>query len=424
MQVSDVQLLTSAEQCELQAKVRSPALGDEPFLLWYRFPVEYSGLLRAESGNAFVAALLLPAMRAGEPLVMDLPVSKKLLRAVNGIQEIYRSWDPSLSEIIVTAPAALRMEGGARGRDRGLFFSLGLDSFYSLLKNVACHPNGRQSIRYLIQVHGFDFRLNRFNQEVLSQVLSNGRKVAQELGKKTIPVVTNLRDILDRFAKWGPLGHGAALASVGLSLEGFLQQVYIAGGPTYVNLHPCGSHPMLDPMWSTERLSFVYDGAESERPAKTQFIAQFPLALKYLRVCFHDESGEYNCGRCWKCLTMRSELGIVGALPRCGTLPQAIDLERVRETRIPARFLGSVLSRARAWGGDPELEALLEERLDEVPPEGARAKRLVEQLADRDATIRELRAQLDGLRGARVLGGAEWHRRLRERAKRWFTTSS
>lgn len=334
MLISDVKLLSREGYCELQAQIKSDAL-NEPFLLQYRFPMEFKRFINPESGNSFLAALLLPAMRAGEPLEIRAPVSPKLLRSIDEIQAIYKCWDPTLTKVVIKAPLRKRPFPLFRHPSQiGLFFSLGVDSFYSLLKNVKHHPDDDESITHLIVVHGFDIYFGKWNSELYPTVLSNSTKVAQELGKKVLPVATNIRDFSDRFADWGPLYHGAAMASVGLLLEQVLEKVYVAATYTYAQLHPHGSHLILDPLWSTEHLSFVHDGCEANRLDKMRLIAKYPIVLDTLRVCFMNPNNEYNCGCCEKCLRTMVALHIVGALQTCKTLPHTIDPDLLRNITI------------------------------------------------------------------------------------------
>jgi hypothetical protein len=58
-------------------------------------------------------------------------------------------------------------------------------------------------------------------------------------------------------------------------------------------------------------------------------IAQSPLALEHLRVCFANEKGAYNCGRCDKCLRTMINLFVAGALEKSGTFPHHIDPDLV-----------------------------------------------------------------------------------------------
>jgi hypothetical protein len=400
--VSDIRLLTNADRCQLQASVNSDAL-DEPFLLWYRFPLGYEQFIRPENGNPFVSALLLPAMRAGEALAIEAPVSPKLLRSTREIQKIYRSWDSGLSEVAIDAPIAT---GNAPLTDTdqgiGLFVSLGVDSSYSLVKNLRDHPADDESIGHLLHVHGLDICVRNDDNGILQEIRKYARTLTRRFGKELIIIDTNIRDIMDRFVDWSLLGHGAGLASVGHVLEAGLRRIHIAAGPTYQNPRPCGSHPMLDPLWSTEGLSFCYDGAEATRREKIEVLAQWPVVLETLRVCYQDPPEAYNCGACWKCLSTMIRLDIVGALRKCRTLPQQVDLDRVRKVRadplLEASSYKSLLEEVRSAGGDPSLVAVLESRLDEALARRPASVAEIDRLQAEAALLNPLRAELARLR--------------------------
>lgn len=153
-----------------------------------------------------------------------------------------------------------------------------------------------------------------------------------ESGCEVLPILTNLRDFSDRVVDWVRIYHGAALASVGLAVPGAFPTLTIAATTTYDRLYPLGSHPLLDPLWSTESLSFIHDGCEADRFVdKIALISQSPLALATLRVCAsdHDEA-VYNCGMCRKCLMTMIGLHLVDKLEACQTLPSSFDLEALR----------------------------------------------------------------------------------------------
>jgi hypothetical protein len=145
-----------------------------------------------------------------------------------------------------------------------------------------------------------------------------------------IEVETNLRTFLDRYAAWARLAHGSAMASVGLLLLPFFRRLYVASTHTYADLFPWGSHPMLDPLWSTEGLEFVHDGCEASRVDKTRLIAQSETALRFLRVCWRNPDGAYNCGQCEKCVRTMVNLHAVGALDRCRSFDRSLDIRDVR----------------------------------------------------------------------------------------------
>jgi len=335
--VSDIKLVSCERQCELRAEVKSDA-ARKPFVLWYRFPLTVEEFVTPESGDPFVASLLLIAMKNHEMLEVRAPVSPKLLRSVHQIQAIYKSWNPALSEVRIKAPVQDRDLSLIRQRSRaGIFFSCGVNSFYSLLKNQRYQSEHEDTITHLIVLQGFDIYFGRGNTGLFPSVLANAEKVAHELAKELLPVATNLRDLSDRHVDWGLLHNGAALASIGLALENMFDRIYITSTHHYGKLVPLGSSPCLDPMWSTESLSFLHDGCEASRLEKIRFISQSPIAMQTLRVCFMNPRNEYNCGRCEKCLRTMIGLHIAGALQKCTTLPHRIDPGLVRDVPIRRR---------------------------------------------------------------------------------------
>src|SRR2546430_360740 len=248
------------------------------------------------------------------------------------------------------------------------------------------------------------------------------RRAAQELGKPLIEVETNLRAFSDSYVSWSEEYDGSALASVALLLSAELGKVYIPASFSEAFLMPWGTHPHLDPLWSTEGTEIVHDGNQTGRPQKVARIAQSEAALRWLRVCWENRDQAYNCGRCEKCLRTMVNLRIAGALDRCPTFARPLDLRAVRNLVIPdecARiFVEENLEACRAAGTDPELEQALEACLV------ARPSRLRALVADGDLrrrALRKLRRSLglpqtvyfrdaaERQRAQRLLGG---HRRL------------
>src|SRR5262249_54154050 len=148
---------------------------------------------------------------------------------------------------------------------------------------------------------GFDIHVGRSNSDLFPLVLESSHEVAQALSREVLPVTTNIRDFTDAHVDWG-IYHGAALASVALALQPMFRQMHIASTRAYDRLIPWGSHPLLDPLWSTESLALSHDGCEARRLEKVQLIAGSPIALSTLRVCWENPDNAYNCGRCEKCL--------------------------------------------------------------------------------------------------------------------------
>lgn len=327
-------------------------LGTRVVELEYRVP----GGIVAEGGEAFLAAALLPAMKLGGELVLASPVSPRLLAATEQIRDIYASWEPGLRSMPITAePATPRPSGG----EIACFFTGGVDSFYSVLKH-------KDEIDKLIFVHGFDLRLDA--TELRERVAAKIRAAAAELGKPLIEVETNFRELLDPFVSWN-LAHGAALASVALVVAPQFRKIYIASSQNYADLLPLGSHPLLDPLWSTESLSLVHDGSETRRETKVARLAKSDIAMRYLRVCWENLDGKYNCGRCGKCLRTMVSLRLAGASDRCMTFDRPLDLKALAHMPMDfeanRRFTQRLLAATELRGDDPALAQALRAALQE-----------------------------------------------------------
>lgn len=313
--------------------------------VWFRATHELE-----PSGDAEIALNLIPAMRVGGEVSVE-SASPRLLANVSEIQKIFRCWDPTLNEVRVTAGATTRDE---RVGDRvAAFFSGGVDSFYTTLRN-------REEITDLIFLHGFDFSLDQ--SQVRRRASRAAREVAAALRKNLIEVETDYRDHVGSFLHWRLL-HGAALAVVALLLQRSVRRLLIASTHSYRRLIPFGSHPLLDPLWSTEGIEIVHDGADSVRPQKVAYLAESSVAMRHLRVCWQNTDGEYNCGRCAKCLRTMVNLRVAGALRRCETLPNELDTGRIARLKIKDEndrfFWLENLRELEQTGRDPELERAL-----------------------------------------------------------------
>jgi hypothetical protein len=271
------------------------------------------------ANNDWTLPAALPlAMALGCEVQFEHSISPLMLESVPTIQNIFTAFTNSKwKRVNVTAnpsPAS-----GQPNQNVGLFFSGGVDSLYSLIKN-------QDSITHLVLVHGFDIRLDQ--TELFSLTEGAARRVAKHFDKELIIVRTNLRDFSNPYADWG-MYHGAALAMAGLALAPLLGKCIIAATYCYPELQRRGSHPLLDPLWSSETMRFVHDGLEASRTQKLAMLAGNEVAMSVLRVCWSTEE-EYNCGHCEKCLRTMTALLALGKLDACPTLPHRVEPSLIR----------------------------------------------------------------------------------------------
>jgi hypothetical protein len=300
-----------------------PSLPPEQY--WLEVPDRLSGFL-SRSGNTWLAYLLPVAVRLGEPLRIDLPVDRLLLENTGELMRIWKGWYPHLHVVPVEAEAVDAAPREGAGRTASLF-SGGVDAFHAVLDYDAKADGGSQApIDDLIVIWGFDMDLDW--HEAIRDVREGLQGAASDLGKELVEIASNVRDTRLRAINLS-LSTGAYLAGTALALEERYGRVLIPSSFEYRSLHPFGSHPQTDPLFSTERTQIVHYGTASTRTEKTALVAQSDVAMRVLRVCWDTDTGG-NCGECDKCYRTMITLDILGALDRCVTFKgKHYDLEKV-----------------------------------------------------------------------------------------------
>lgn len=285
---------------------------------WFDFPIEYEDYL-SESGNCWLLVMLPFAVKIGATISLDLHIDPMLFENIIGVVDVWRNWYKDVKRIKINAPIAKSPAGAEKSM---AFFSGGIDSWFTLLrhKEKIDNRNFNGALDFLVTVWGFDVGLD--NPDGFNEIKNSTQKTADNYGLKLIDVWTNLRGNSLRFGNtpwwrdWGPIAHGAALACVGLTMEGLFSKVTIASTRPYSGLKPWGSHPMTDPLFSTSSLKIFHDGAVYGRVEKTKKISSLPDALDSLRVCWKGQDSN-NCSNCNKCYRTMITLDLLGVLRYC-----------------------------------------------------------------------------------------------------------
>ncbi|MFZ2340220.1 MAG: hypothetical protein WAW07_10935 [Bacteroidales bacterium] len=258
----------------------------DDFELWYKVPSAYAV---TQTVDPFVAAALLPAMLNAETIEVGngLSVSKRLKSNLYHLQEIYHSWNPELKMIEIDSDFTHSNETPVN-KGAVSFFSGGVDSMYTFLKQ-------QNDLTHVIYINGFDF----FEDESVSEMaISRNSRFVHSFGKKLIPVATNFYHFGYKFRFNRNLSQGSQLGSIAILLS--FPRTYIPASFSYSQMYPLGSHPLTDPLWTTESMEVVHDGCEANRAEKILRIRDNKAALSNLRVCFKDMNN--NCGECSKCI--------------------------------------------------------------------------------------------------------------------------
>jgi hypothetical protein len=301
---------------------------------------------------------LLPSIKSNIKCInVSDSLSEMFVRNLETIQQIYNVW--GLGEEVIKLNHTGLVKKESSGIRVGSFFSGGVDSFYTLLKN-------RDEITDIIFIHGLDIKLK--DKELRDKVSLRIKSIAKGLNLNLLEIETNVRDFLDPFVDWGEFGHGAALASIALSISGDFKKIYIPATHSFKDLFPWGSHPVLDNLWSTEALEFVHDGCEATRVQKVTLISGNDIALQNLRVCYTNKNSEYNCGVCEKCLRTMVNLEVNNALKRTPVFSNPLILENIGNLNIASdnsrSFVMENIQAIDKIGGNEELKEALKASLN------------------------------------------------------------
>lgn len=308
--------------------------------------------LTAEPESWLVLALL-PAMQSGLDIELSQPVSVRLLQNLASVQAIFNTWDASYQKIKIhaTARSTSPKADSPKGKT-ACFFSGGIDSFYTILTRLA-------EIDVLIYMD------NPWAGEA-GRARMNGKisEAARRLGKQLIIVKSNFRDFLDTYTPWD-LSHGAALVTMAHFLTPYISKVYLASARTYDELQPDGTHPLLDPLWSSEDLEVIHYGADTTKYNKTHYVAQNEVFLDCVRVCWENIENELNCGRCSKCLVTMVMLRVARVLDRCPAFAVPLDLDYLAnyDFIFSRKTLKICLDAVEKSGDDPALAEALRQAL-------------------------------------------------------------
>jgi hypothetical protein len=289
------------DQARLVARVESETAAFAARDLHLAVPRAYADWLDASS-NAWLPMLLLLAGGVRERLVLEAPVSPRLLAAAPDIARQYGAWW-KMDAATVEADVAPD-DGAPRGTTTLCCFTRGVDSWYAAERG----PDAART--QLLYVPDFD---RHYSPARRAEAVRRTREAAARLGLPLLVVLEHdVRELLDPFVIWD-FTHGGALAGTALALGHGVGTFVVPGTHDHAHQPPHGSHPDIDPRWSTERTTVVYDAPDVTRTAKVRAVAASRIALPRLKVCWEADVDD-NCGRCGKCLRTMLALAFAGRL--------------------------------------------------------------------------------------------------------------
>ena len=258
-----------------------------------------------------------------------------------------RTWyPPNVEEPKVEATGGFRVLPQVAPQ-AALFLSGGSDSLCALRTNRQNYPpNHPLSFRVAIFVPTFGMRLEAFSSPRVVDLLSRQKRAIGEIARRTrlrvISASLLAGELGEDFSFSSTCSHSSRLAAAGHLFSPLLSSVSIAAGYDATDLTPWGSHPLLDPNYSSSSLEVRHEEFGLTREERVAAVAAWNEILPLLLVCSEGpvEPGVMNCGRCEKCVRTMIALLLADRLGKDGPFRQDdVNAAKLEGLTLPPQVL-------------------------------------------------------------------------------------
>ncbi|MFT7774323.1 hypothetical protein [Roseateles sp.] len=348
MYIRDFKLIESDGRVIASATVDSTHYGEQE--LWFSVRKEFVSYVCVDRLDAFLVAMLYPAMLYGEDIVVEGCVSQRLLFNLNNYAiPLLQGFSDSLKKIKISAVSESKEIYGGAGVGTG--FSAGVDSFCTIYDRYVLEGRPAHKVSSLtffnvgsngdwLQHGSTEFTRAKFQTRYAA--LS---KFAEEVGLDFLDVDTNLHFF---HHWWHSYSHSLKAAAVVLLLQKhYSKYYYSSAGMNYSGMlersafyknKDIGAYcdPLLLPLLSTESVELVSDGTAYTRSEKVLHVLNYEPVTRYLNVCVDHVEAWENCSVCDKCLRTLLTLDVSGNLESFDKIFR-LDLYREKRTEYIER---------------------------------------------------------------------------------------
>jgi hypothetical protein len=322
MKIEDLRLENNDDRCRVTATVVWEDCDRPKQDVYFETLREFAEGLSCNP-YAFLIGCLLPAMHDGEErILLDAETCPELNVGLLKVMKWIRHWyGPERKLVRIEMKKRTNDDCPKHQRNAGFFFSGGIDSLATLCSNRLDFPISHPgSIKDGLLVYGLEI----YQPEKFEPVLKSLSTIAADTGITLIPVYTNIRYLNDDWKFWRFEFQGAVFSAIAHAFSRRLNLAYIASTNDIPNMRPFGSHPLIDPNYSSTCLRMSHHGITLSRLDKTKLVAGCHVALQNLRVCNkieYYEEGSLNCGQCEKCVRTMLALLAIGKLDKIRSFP-------------------------------------------------------------------------------------------------------
>ena len=318
MKISDFNITQNENEIEASALVQFEDCNMGEKQIFIKTKKKYADDFTANP-HAFLVGCLLPAIHLKEKRIfLDEEICPLLKESLTIAMAILKEWTKGQYQPLKIETKIKSIIEPLQNNRTGMFMSGGMDSLAALRLNRLNYPESHPGfVKDSFFLHGFDIGgvVERgMKYHVFERAKEAIYKITNDAKVELIPVYTNIRHLCDERALWLDSFFGAVLASIAHTFSNRLNMVFIGSSYDIPNLHPCGSHPLLDPEYSSYDMRIRHRDYELSRIEKIKIVSQWDVAFQNFRVCLANVPDRLNCGKCEKCVRTMTELTSLGLL--------------------------------------------------------------------------------------------------------------
>lgn len=306
----------------LCAKLEFPSMER---IAWFEVDEEYEAYLTTDRADAFVVAFLTAAMRAGEDIVSEAPVTKRLLYQLN--QQLI----PTLAD---NTKRYYKMQIQAEATEEilpcedavGLGWTGGVDCFYSF-KRYAETKDPCMKVTHLVVLNVGTFE-DEDTEEELSIFLRRAENMAAEQGLKAMGIHSNIQLIVqENYLSVGAFRIPSAILAFQKLFGVFLHSSSYEYWRFALREENSAFYELfVFDCLETDHTKFYSSMGDASRIQKITALTDYPPAWTRLHPCLHAQ--DRNCGVCGKCDSVFTTLYALGKLDN---FSRVVDTELVRK---------------------------------------------------------------------------------------------
>jgi len=340
---------------------------------------QYNDYLCTEVADAFLVAMLLPALFSGQDIKIEAPISELLKYQIDNsvlftLSHVFEKTPIQVLPSSIIKPAYFP-EAVATG------FSGGTDSFMSVLQHTAddCPDSLRLTHLTLFNVGNYG------NDELKTQKSFNAdavraKQFSEDSGIPLVLLNSNISkayDVDDMIYGFTPRSIVSLISGV-LALQKLIRVYIIASSNTIDDIeldkwYQDSYETLLTSFLSTDSTRIMIGNPDLTRVQKIKRIAKNHLVQEHLYVCLADiineigttriEKGKKpNCSECYKCLNTMVTLDILGHLQ---DYKDMFDLGKYG--KIKAKYLRYILRTSRVKRTYRDIYELMIEKEFKIP---------------------------------------------------------